>query len=154
MKIYHFTNSYIEVFKQTKPKRTYSMASGKGVYFTTDYDKGYMKYGVKSKYCYVCEIPISKMKVLELGEFDSMYFDGRKIHSSSLVTENFRRKLQGVDIIPEPDIRIECLTTQAYNWLRKQGYQAIRGMDYWGYACPELVLIDVSCVTIKKILNL
>lgn len=154
MKIYHFTNSYIEVFKQTKPKRSYSMASGRGVYFSTDYEKGYAKYGVKSKYCYICEIPISKMKVLELGEFDSMYFDGTKIHSSSLVSENFKRYLQGLEKIKEPEIRIECLTTKAYNWLKKQGYQAVKGMDYWGYACPELVVLDTSCITIKEIIDL
>lgn len=138
MKIYHFTDSYIEVFKQTKPKRSYSMASGKGIYFTTDYEKGLIKYGSRSKLCYVCEIPISKMRVLELGEYDSMYFDGSRIHSSSLVSENFKRYMKGVEALKEPYIKIECLTTKAHNWLKKQGYQAVRGYGLLGLCLSRI----------------
>ena len=147
MQIYHFSDSYIEVFKYTKPKRGYSQASGKGVYFATDYNKGVLKYGNRSKYCYICEFIGN---VLNLGEYDSMYFDGRMIHSSSLVAENFRRSMSGMPEIPEPDILIEKLSGKALKYLKSNGIQAIKGMDYWGYSCPEFCVIDINTI---KIIN-
>jgi len=145
MKIYHFTDcDNIEIFKHTKPKRTYSQASGKGIYFTTDYEKGMMKYGRMSKYCYECEF--TGDNILDLGEFDSMYFDGRIINSCSLVSENFRRIMQKEKQIPEPQIWIENLSTRGFNWLKKKGIQAVKGMDGEGYACPEFCVIDSDCI--------
>lgn len=156
MKIYHFTDcDNIEVFKHTKPKRTYSQASGKGIYFATNYEKGMMKYGRRSKYCYECEF--TGDNILDLGEFDSMYFDGRIVHASSLVSENFRiamenmKKAEGekrLKEIPEPQILIENISTKAFNWLKKKGIQAVKGMDGEGYACPEFCVIDSSCIKI------
>lgn len=147
MKIYHFSNSdNIEVFKHTKPKRTYSQASGKGIYFTTNYDKGIIKYGSRSKYVYECEF--TGDNILDLGEFDSMYFDGRIVHSSSIISGNFKRYMNNEEEIPEPQILIENISTKAFNWLKKKGITAVKGMDGEGYACPEFCVIDSNCIEI------
>lgn len=148
MQIYHFSDSYIEVFKYTKAKRDYSQASGNGVYFATDYEKGVLKYGNRARYCYICEFTGNQDNILNLGEYDSMYFDGRMIHSCSLVAENFKRSISGIPEIPEPDILIEKLSGKALKFLRSKGIQAIKGMDYWGYACSEFCVIDVNTIRI------
>ena len=146
MVIYHFSGSIIEKFKHTKPLKSYSMASGIGIYFTTNYEKGLLKYGKKNEFCYRCKF--SGKSILNLGEFDSMYFNGSKIHSSFLVSENFKRKMNGMKEIREPDICIENISKKAYDWLIKKNIQAVMGMDYWGYACPEFCVIDESCIEI------
>ncbi len=147
MELFHFTNSEIDKFVMTKPKRSYSMATGYGIYFTTDLKKGLIKYGARSKYCYVVEF---KGNVLNLGEYDSMYYDGKMMHSSDLVSENFRRIVNNEKLIKEPEIQIEKLSKRAFLYLAGKGYQAITGMYYWGYACPEFVVLDASCISIKK----
>ena len=151
MHLFHFTNSYIEKFVHTKPKRSYSKATGKGVYFTPSFEKGMLKYGEKSKYCYICDF---KGNLLDLGEFDAMYFDGRMIHSCHLVSENFRRALEGKRLIKNPDIILESLSTKAFNWLKERKIDALQGMDYWGYACPEIAVLTLSCITIKNVVVL
>ena len=151
MKIYHFTdNGNITVFKNIKPKRNYSMATGNGIYFTTDYEKGQIKYGEKAKYCYVCEYTNEKSTILDLKEFDSMYFEGKKIHSSSLVSLNFKKAISGEEEYPEPEILIESLSNKAYKWLINKGFSAISGMDYWGYACPEFVVLNPRNIKIVE----
>jgi hypothetical protein len=151
MYIYHFSDSKITKFKHTKPKRNYSQASGYGIYFATDLEKGIAKYGNRSKYLYICEFIGNYARILNLGEYDSMYFNGQMAHSSDFVTENFKRMMAGMDKIPEPDIKIENLSKIAFEWLRKAGFQAVMGMDYWGYACQELCLIDENAVNILKV---
>lgn len=148
IELFHFTNSNIEKFVMTKPKRSYSMASGYGIYFTTSFEKGMLKYGVKSKYCYVANY--TGDNVLNLGEFDSMYYSGEMIHSSSLVSENFRRIINNVRPIKEPEIQIEKLSKKAFKWLCDKGYGAITGMNHWGYCCPEFVVLDVPMIQIIK----
>jgi|GEM_PF-4691496 len=153
MKIYHFTDSRIEQFEFTKPRRGYSQATGYGIYFTTDFEKGNIKYGSRSKYIYICEFD-DNSRILDLGQHDAMYFNGKKIHSSSLVSENFKRKINGLELIPEPEIVIESLTKEAYDWLIKNGYTAVKGMDYWGYACPEFVVLKPELIKILDYVSL
>lgn len=149
MIIYHFTNSSISEFKHTKATKSYSQATGKGIYFTSDYNKGLLKYGRNNKYCYMCEF--TGTNIMNLGEFDSAYFNGSLVHSSSIISENFKRYMQGLQEIKEPDIIIEKISTKAFNWLKKNRVQAITGMYCTGYACPEFCVIDSSCIVIKDV---
>lgn len=147
--LYHFTNSEITEFRHTKPKRGYSQATGKGIYFTTDYNKGMIKYGNKSKYCYM--VQFNGANIVDLGEFDSMYFNGSKIHSCELVSANFKRCISGEEELPEPQIKLEQITTRAFNWLKKNGVQAVTGMYSSGYCCPEFCVLDESMLKIVGI---
>ena len=154
MEIYHFSNDYIERFENTKPKRSYSQASGYGIYFTTDYAKGLMKYGKNSKYCYVCEFIGSEEDILDLGEFDSMYFMGECETYAEVISTNFKRYMKGQEEIDEPDVILEKLSKRAYDWLKKQGYNSIYGMEGQGYACPELCILSPHHIEIKEVIYL
>lgn len=154
MEIYHFSNDYIERFENTKPKRSYSQASGHGIYFTTDYEKGLMKYGRNSKYCYVCEFTGSAEDILDLGEYDSVYFDGGVETYAEVVTANFKRYMRGEKEIDEPDIILEKLSKRAYDWLKEQGYNSIYGMEGAGYACPEFCVLSPHHIEIKEVYRL
>lgn len=144
--LYHFTNSKISKFIHHSRIQGYSRSSGYGIYFTPDYERGLMKYGAKAKYVYT--VLYHGTSILNLGEYDSMYYNGNALHSSSLVTENFKRSISGLAEIPQPDVIIEHLSKQAFDWLKSQGIQAVYGMDYWGYACPEFCVIDESQIEI------
>lgn len=154
MEIYHFSNSYIERFENTKPKRSYSQASGHGIYFTTDYEKGLIKYGRNSKYCYICEFTGNKEDMLDLGRYDSIYFNGELMTYGEIVSDNFKRYLNGEEEIPEPDIILENLSKKAYDWLKKQGYNSVYGMEDWGYACPEFCVLSPYNIEIKEVYEL
>ena len=153
MEIYHFSNEVINEFRFTKPKRDYSQASGNGIYFTTSFEKGSLKYGQRSKFCYVCNFSGNVDSILNLGEFDAMYFDGRKVHAAYLVSENFKRIISGIDLIKEPEICIENISGKAFKWLKSKGFSAIYGMQCEGYACPEFCVLDPQFIAIKDIVK-
>lgn len=152
--IYHFTNSKdIAEFRHVKPKREYSQASGYGVYFTPMWDKGMVKYGCHAKYCYRCTF---SGVILNLGEYDSMFFDqsGTLAHSCSFVTKNFKLRLENSPQLREPDLILGTISSKAYKWLVNNNIQAVHGMEYWGYACSEFAVIGTKCVKILEIIKL
>lgn len=152
IELYHFTNSQISQFQHVRAIRGYSRATKNGIYFTTDYNKGMIKYGRTAKYCY--KAVFTGDSIINLGEFDSMYIDGTMIHSCSLVAENFRREIAGLQTLKEPDILLEHISNRAFTWLKSNGVQAICGMYSDGYACPEFCVIDETQLEIVDVIKL
>jgi len=152
MKLYHFSNSNITEFKFTQPERSYTMATGYGIYFTTNYEGGKLKYGNNSKYCYECDYEGDEEKILDLGEFDALYFkDTQRIHYGTVVTSNWKKYCKGKAQELEPELILETLSEEAFQWSLDSGYEAIHGMQ-GDRICDEfIVLVPLNIAIIKKI---
>lgn len=127
-------------------RASYSQA-GEGIYFSPDKDLVVSKYG-KDKGTLV-EGVISSKKKLDLGTYDAMYFDGRKVNSGDIIVENFRRNLQGLPELPEPDILLSEISEKAKDWLQARGYDAIEGMKGEMWSAPEIVVLDKNIIKTK-----
>ena len=158
-----FANSQINAFHQSQSKtpfnkflqkgdKGYKKASyseaGEGIYFSPSKELVQSKYGKDGGV--LVEAMLDMKKPLDLGEFDSMYFDGKKVNSGSLVTENFKREMNGLDPLPEPDIQLRNLTKKAKIWLRKNGYDSLEGQKGEMWSAPEYVVLDKSQVRTKQ----
>lgn len=101
MLVYHFSDAAdITKFKHTKPRRSYSCATGKGIYFAIDLAKGQIVYGSRAKYMY--RVQFSGTNILNLGEFDAVYFkENRLIHSGDIHVENFKRQMNGLPLLKQ-----------------------------------------------------
>jgi hypothetical protein len=119
-------------------KADYSIAKA-GIYFT---DKPHLAKSYAGDSGQVENLYLSMKNPLDLGEYDAMYFNGTKIKSGSLINENFKRDLQGLPELPDPDIMLEALTLKARKWLEKNGYDGMVGKKGEMYAGAEYVALN------------
>ena len=122
-------------------KAPYSQV-GEGVYFSTNKDLVQEKYNKNEGQ--LIEAKVDPSKFLDLGEFDAMYFDGRKVHYGEVVVDNFKRNMRGEPLLPEPDIILHNISKKAKQWLLAQGYEGVQGMKGDMWSAPEYVVFDVS----------
>lgn len=125
-------------------RKAYYSQAGEGIYFSPNKDLVKQMYGKNGGT--LVEATIKPKNLLDLGEFDAMYFDGRKINYADIVTENFKRQMQGLPELPEPDIILTNITKKAKNWLLENGYDAAKGMQGPMHAAPEVVVLNKSII--------
>lgn len=126
-------------------KAGYSQA-GEGIYFSPDKNLVQSKYGQSGGQ--LIEARINSKKKLDLGNYDAMYFDGRKVNYGDIVNENFKREIQGINKLPEPDILLTNISKKAKSWLVKNGYDTVEGMKGEMWSAPETVVLDKSIIKI------
>jgi hypothetical protein len=133
-------------------KADYSEAR-EGIYFSPDKELVQSKYGKNGGQLIATKLEFKNK--LDLGEFDAMYFDGRKVNTGDIVVENFKRVQQGLPELPEPDIQLSSISKKAKNWLLKNGYDVVEGMKGEMWSAPEAVVLDKSIIKpISEIENL
>ena len=158
-----FANSQINAYHQSQSKEaftdfigkgekgykkaSYSQA-GEGFYFSTNKELVQNKYGKAGGQ--LIEAYLEMKNPLDLGEYDAMYFDGRKVNSGDIVVENFKREQNGQEQIPEPDIKLENISKKAKKWLLANGYDSVQGQKGIMWAAPEYVVFDKSQIKTKQ----
>jgi len=149
--LYHQSQSkepFTEFLQKGDPgyrKASYSQA-GEGIYFSPNKDLVQSKYGQSGGQ--LIKAIVEPKKKLDLGGYDAMYFDGRKVNYSDIVNENFRREIQGLKKLPEPDILLHNISKKAKSWLLKNGYDLVEGMKGDMWSAPETVVLDKSIIKI------
>lgn len=122
-------------------------AAKEGIYFSTDKEGVVSKYG-KSGGALV-EAKLTPKKPLDLGDYDGMYFDGRKANVADIAIENTGRAFRGEPALPMPDITLHSISAKAKNWLQKNGYDLVNGKISTTGA-PETVVLDKSIIKTKS----
>jgi hypothetical protein len=128
-------------------KADYSQA-GEGIYFSNNKELVKSKYGEGGGV--MIEANINPKNLLDLGEYDAMYFNGKKVNYGEIVVDNFKRFQQGLPELPEPDIILTGITKKAKNWLQKNGYDAVKGMEGEIHGGNELVVLDKNIIKTKS----
>jgi len=152
-KLYHQSQSNVDFDNfltkgENGYKKAYYSKAGEGVYFSSN--KNAVKNAYGSKGGKLIEVVVTPKKTLDLGEFDAMYFDGKKVNYSDLVTQNFKREIRGESPLPEPDINLTNITKKAKNWLQKNGYDSVYGSNTPMSVSDEFVAIDKSIIKTKS----
>jgi len=129
-------------------KKAYYSQANEGIYFSTSKDLVSSKYGKNGGQ--IIEANIAPKKSLDLGNYDAMYFDGRKVNYGDIVSQNFKREIQGLKPFPEPDIILTGITKKAKLWLQEKGYDAVEGMKGEMYSAPEIVVLDKSIINVLQ----
>lgn len=148
--VYHQSISKVafDTFEEGKKRPAYSQAD-QGIYFSPDKTFVRGKYG--SAGGATIDAFLFPKKVLDLGEYDAMYFNGKKLNAGDIVVENFKRAQRGVEpMLPDPDILLDTITPKAKQWLKENGYDMVEGMKGEMHTAPEIVVINPSIIKTKK----
>jgi len=129
-------------------KKAYFSQAGEGIYFSSNKDLVQSKYGKDGGI--LKEVVITPKKTLDLGEFDAMYFDGKKMDEGDIVVENFKRSQKNEEPLSEPDIVLTNISKKAKKWLLEQGYDSVTGMKGEMWSAPETVVLDPSIIKTKS----
>lgn len=140
-------SEFVQKGEKGYKKASYSQAN-EGIYFSPNKELVQSKYGKDGGV--LVEAAVVPKKSLDLGDLDAMYFDGRKVNYSDIVTENFKREMQGLKPLPEPDIILTGISKKAKEWLTKNGYDAVEGMKGEMWSSPEIVALDKSVIKTKS----
>lgn len=129
---------------------SYSQALS-GIYFSPDKDLVQQKYDKNNGA--LISAYIRAKKVLDLGEYDAMYFNGELCCAGQIAVENFKRSQIGETLLPEPDIELSSLSKKAVSWLQEKGYDAVEGMKGPRWTAPEVVVFDTTAVVTRSVLE-
>jgi len=132
----------IDIFSSSNRsnKPSYS-TSGEGIYFASNKKVAKEIYGGTTN-----EVRLFPKNTLDLGDFDAMYLDGRKVNYAEVVSKNFKRTMQGLDELPEPEIQLTKISKKAKKWLQSNGYDSVEGMKGEMSSMSEIVVLDDSII--------
>ena len=158
---YHWSQSETPIteFKQRGEKGykpAYYSQAAYGIYFSPSKELVTNKYGKQGGH--LVEVHLIMNNPLDLGTYDAMYFDGRKVNYATIVVDNFKIDMENMgkreeekkQLTPEPDIFIETISKRARNWLLKQGYDSVIGKKGEMYSAPEYVVFDPKQIITKQ----
>jgi len=118
-----------------------------GIYF------GESKADVVSKYGedggILLEAKLIPKKPLELGKYDSMYFNGDKANVADIAIENTGRAFKDLPELPAPDILLTNISDKAKKWLDKNGYDLMRG-KVSSTGAIETVVLDKGIIKTRS----
>lgn len=114
--------------------------SDEGIYFSTDKETTVSRYNHNDGLVYKAIIDTTYL--LDLGEYNAMYFDGTRVHSTDIIT----KKYYGDSNTPLPDIELEKITPSMKQWLITKGYKGIWGMKGFKYGTDEICILDQSAI--------
>lgn len=128
-------------------KAHYSQAS-EGIYFSPKKELVRNKYGKGGGL--LIAVHLNMKYPLDLGQYDAMYFDGRKVLYGELVVENFKREMRGEKPLPETDIILTGISQKAKKWLIEHGYDSVQGMKGEMWSAPEYVVLSASQIKTRE----
>lgn len=128
-------------------KAHYSQAS-EGIYFSPNKELVRNKYGKGGGL--LIAVHIDMKNPLDLGHYDAMYFDGRKVLYGESVIQNLKREMGGEKPLPEPDIILTGISQKAKKWLIEHGYDSVQGMKGEMWSAPEYVVLSASQIKTRE----
>jgi len=115
-----------------------------GVYFSPNKELVQSKYNKNDGLLISAYITASN--VLDLGEYDAMYYTDELCVAGQVTVENFKRSLRGESPLPDPDLELSSISDDNIKWLKQKGYDAIEGMKGPGWSAPEVVVFDNDAI--------